>query len=382
MQPQYSIVVFSHLRWNFVYQRPQHLFSRLAANRPVFFVEEPELDPNAPPRWERSNPYPNVMVLRPRTPVEVPGFHPEQLGALEPLIAELASELEETTLIAWLYTPMALPLGEALGPEVIVYDCMDELSLFLGAHPELLSREAALLECADLMFTGGPSLYRAKQARHPNVHCFPSSVDAAHFQLARSTAEGGDNPEAEDQARIPRPRLGYYGVIDERLDLPLLDFIAGKHPEWQIVLVGPVLKIDPASLPRRPNIHYFGQRRYEELPRYLGGWDVCLLPFALNDATKFISPTKTLEYMAAELPIVSTPITDVAEPYGDIVYVGGTPAEFLAACEAALASESEERDRRATLMRKVLSGTSWDDTVAAMEKLLADAVVKKTTVPA
>jgi UDP-galactopyranose mutase len=377
MQPQYSIVVFSHLRWNFVYQRPQHLVSRLAARRPVLFIEEPELDREGPARWERSSPHPNVTVLKPRTAIDAFGFHADQLPALEPLIAELGGELADRTLVAWLYTPMALPLAEALGPEAIVYDCMDELSLFLGAPPELLSREAALLECADVMFTGGPSLYRAKRTRHRNVHCFPSSVDAAHFRQAR---EG--MAEADDQASIPHPRLGFYGVIDERLDLPLLDAVAQARPEWQIALVGPVVKIDPASLPRRPNIHYFGQRRYEELPRYLAGWDVCLLPFARNDATRFISPTKTLEYMAAELPIVSTPIADVAEPYADIVYLGSTPEEFLAGCEAALTARSEERDERSTRMRRVLAGTSWDVTVAAMEKLLAAAVTKQTAVTA
>jgi UDP-galactopyranose mutase len=382
MQLQYSIVAFSHLRWNFVYQRPQHLLSRLAAKRPVFFVEEPEFDPNGPPRWERSEPQTNLVVLRPHTSVKTPGFHADQLPALEPLIMELAAELEERTLVAWLYTPMALPLAQALAPAATIYDCMDELSLFLGAPPELLSREAALLECADVMFTGGPSLFRAKQARHPNVHCFPSSVDAAHFRVARA---GDDRPrvaEAEDQAGLPHPRLGFYGVIDERLDLQLVDFIARTHPEWQIILVGPVVKIDPATLPRRENIHYFGQRTYDDLPRYLAGWDVCLLPFARNDATRFISPTKTLEYMAAELPIVSTPIADVAEPYGDIVYLGDTPEQFLAACEAALTSGAEERAGRATQMRRVLAGTSWDVTVSAMEKLLAAAVAKKTTVPA
>lgn len=382
MQPQYSIVAFSHLRWNFVYQRPQHLLSRLAAKRPVFFVEEPELDRNASPRWERSSPQSNVLVLRPRTPVETPGFNADQLPALEPLIAELRSELRDSTLLAWLYTPMALPLAEALGPDATVYDCMDELSLFLGAPPELLSREAALLECADVMFTGGPSLYRAKQSRHPNVHCFPSSVDAEHFRLARAVEGTGGISEAEDQAEIPHPRFGFYGVIDERLDLPLLDFMAQAHPEWQIVLVGPVVKIDPASLPQRPNIHYFGQRPYQDLPRYLAGWDVCLLPFARNDATRFISPTKTLEYMAAELPIVSTPITDVAEPYGDIVYLGDTADEFVAACEVALDAGPEERARRAAQMRQVLAGTSWDVTVNAMENLLAAAMAKKATIPA
>ena len=381
MQPQYSIVAFSHLRWNFVYQRPQHLLSRLAARRPVFFVEEPELDVG-PARWERSNPQLNVTVLRPRTSVEASGFHADQLPPLAPLIAELAADLEGRTVVGWLYTPMALPLAEALGPDAIVYDCMDELSLFLGAPPELLSREADLLECADLMFTGGPSLYRAKQARHPNVHCFPSSVDAAHFRAARSIEGKSEIPEAADQAGVPRPRLGFYGVIDERLDLPLLDFIAEKRPEWHIVLVGPVVKIDPASLPQRPNIHYFGQRSYQELPAYLAGWDVCLLPFAKNDATRFISPTKTLEYMAAELPIVSTPITDVAEPYRDIVYLGATPQQFLAACETALSAGAAERAERTAGMRKVLLGTSWDVTVAAMEKLLAAALQRRVSVPA
>jgi UDP-galactopyranose mutase len=380
MQPPYSIVTFSHLRWNFVYQRPQHLLSRLAATRPVYFIEEPEHDPAGPPRWERSSPHPNVEILRPRTPVATLGFHSEQLPLLEPLIAELARELDHTTVVAWLYTPLALPLAQALGPSTIVYDCMDELSLFLGAPPELLIREAALLKCADLMFTGGPSLYRAKKARHPNVHCFPSSVDAAHFRVARP----GDTAisEPEDQVGLGRPRLGFYGVIDERLDLDLLEFIARARPDWQIVLVGPVVKIDPATLPRHSNIHYIGQRSYQELPGYLSGWDVCLLPFARNDATKFISPTKTLEYMAAERPIVSTPITDVAEPYGDIVYLGDTPAAFLEACEAALRETPEERERRTGRMRQVLAGTSWEVTVRAMEKLLNAAVLAKAAAPA
>ncbi|HEU4682854.1 MAG TPA: glycosyltransferase [Gemmatimonadales bacterium] len=378
MQLQYPIVAFSHLRWNFVYQRPQHLLSRLAARHAVIFVEEPEFDSDGPPRWDRSNPQPNVHVYRPRTPIQAPGFHPDQLPTLGPLVADLREELAEDTLLAWLYTPLALPLARMLKPEATVYDCMDELSLFLGAPPELLTREAELLECADVMFTGGPSLFRAKRKRHPNVHCFPSSVDAVHFRLRDST--GRIVSDAEDQAELPHPRLGFYGVIDERLDLELIDAIAQAHPEWQIVLVGPVVKIDPATLPRRANIHYLGQRTYEELPRYLAGWDVCLLPFARNDSTRFISPTKTLEYMAAELPIVSTPITDVAEPYGEIVYLGGSPQEFIASCEAALAAGPVDRARRTTGMREVLAGTSWEVTVSAMEELLAAAMKRNVAV--
>jgi UDP-galactopyranose mutase len=372
MQLPYTIVAFSHLRWNFVYQRPQHLLARLAATHPVVFVEEPEFE-EGQPQWDRSTPQPNVTVYRPRTPIRSPGFDGEQQAVLEPLISELSAELGNATLVAWLYTPMALPLALSLDPQAAVYDCMDELSLFLGAPPQLLKLESQLLEYADVMFTGGPSLFRAKQSRHPNVHCFPSSVDAEHFRL-----QGKQVPESEEQSDIPHPRLGFYGVIDERLDLEIVERLSQAHPEWHIVLVGPVVKIDPDRLPRRPNIHYFGQRSYDQLPRYLAGWDVCLLPFARNDATKFISPTKTLEYMAAELPIVSTPITDVAEPYGHIVYLGGTPEEFISACEAALASSPEERARRAAQMRQVLAGTSWDVTVANMEKLVTAAVAGKT----
>jgi UDP-galactopyranose mutase len=372
MQLQYTIIAFSHLRWNFVYQRPQHLLSRMAATHPVVFIEEPEFDGGDAPRWERSTPHPNLRVYRPRTPIQRPGFHADQLPFLEPLMAELSEELGDGPLLAWLYTPMALPLALLLDPDVAVYDCMDELSLFLGAPPELLALESQLLEYADVMFTGGPSLFRAKQSRHPNVHCFPSSVDAAHFRLRDPM--GRPVAEAEDQAALSHPRLGFFGVIDERLDLEILDHLSRAHPEWQIVMVGPIVKIDPVSLPRRSNLHYFGQRSYQELPGYLAGWDVCLLPFAMNDATRFISPTKTLEYMAAELPIVSTPIRDVAEPYGEIVYLGATPEEFVRACERALASSPEERFTRAQAMREVLAGTSWEVTVSAMEKLVTAAV--------
>ena len=213
---------------------------------------------------------------------------------------------------------------------------MDELSAFLGAPPELLQREEQLLEKADIVFTGGPSLFRAKQNRHHDVHCFPSSVDAKHFGKAKQLSD------APDQASLPHPRLGFFGVIDERMDFALLDAMAQAHPEWQIVMVGPVVKVKPEILPRRPNLHFLGQRSYAQLPEYLAGWDVCLLPFARNQSTKFISPTKTLEYMAAGKMIVSTPITDVAEQYGEIVFLGDTAAEFVAACERALAADKAE----------------------------------------
>lgn len=364
-----DILVFSHLRWDFVYQRPQHLLSRFASERRVIFIEEPVLDASQPARWEKLNPQPGVLVCRPLSPEPQPGFHNEQTAVLRPLVRELLEEEALSNYVLWFYTPMALPLAEGLQPKAVIYDCMDELSAFLNAPTQLLEREAQLLKLADLVFTGGPSLYRAKKDRHPSAHCFPSSVDAAHFAKGRDAAL-----EADDQKHLPRPRLGYVGVIDERMDLPLLAEIADAHPDWQISMVGPVVKIRPSDLPQRGNIHYFGQRAYGDLPRYLAGWDVCLLPFARNQSTKFISPTKTLEYMAAEKMIVSTPITDVAEPYGDIVYLGGESREFVAACERALAVSARERSIRIDAMRRVLSRTSWDSTHRRMDELI-DAVI-------
>ena len=359
------LVVFSHLRWDFVYQRPQHLLTRLARRRPVFVIEEPVRDDGAAPHWERSVPAENVTVFRPHTPAERWGFNDEQAPYLEPLLDHLADAEGLRGATAWLYTPMALDLAERLAPAALVYDRMDALAQFAHAPVEMTRNEGRLLEAADVVFTGGPSLYRSVQGRNPNLHCFPSSVDAAHFSRALDGL-----PEPDDQAGLPRPRLGYFGVIDERMDLAAVAALARAHPEWAVVMVGPVVKIDPASLPQAHNLHWLGQKPYEALPAYLGGWDVALLPFARNESTEFISPTKTLEYFAAEVPTVSTPITDVAEPYGDVVYLGDTPAAFVAACEAALQAGGAERERRAAMMRAVLAETSWDRTAAAMEVLL------------
>lgn len=367
-----GIIVFSHLRWDFVYQRPQHLLARLATKRRVVFIEEPLHAADTMPYWERSTPAPNVLVCRLRTPVQTPGFHDEHLATFLPMLHNLVIAEGLDGCVAWLYTPLALPLARSIQPRAVVYDCMDELSAFLNAPRELLIREKQLLECADLVFTGGPSLYRAKRDQHPNVHCFPSSVDAAHFRQARRGLA-----EPDDQAALAHPRLGFYGVIDERINLSLLAALADAHPEWSIVMVGPVVKIDPATLPQRANIHYLGSRTYEQLPAYLAGWDVCLLPFAYNEATRFISPTKTLEYMAAERPLVSTMIADVAEPYGDIAYVADTTSAFIDACERALTASRAEQARRRAGMRAVLARTSWDQTARAMEQLMEQALERR-----
>lgn len=363
-----SMIVFSHLRWDFVFQRPQHLMTRLARTHRVYFLEEPVFDP-AEPWMEMTSPAKGVVVCRPHTPIADKGFADLQFPVLRTLLQQLVQEQDIGLPVAWLYTPMALPLLEGLDVAGVVYDCMDELSAFLNAPPELLPREAALLKMADVVFTGGPSLYRAKQALHPNVHCFPSSVQQEHFGRARDASI--DHPE---QQGIPHPRLGFFGVIDERFDPVSISLLADAHPDWHVVLVGPVVKIDHASLPTRPNIHYMGQRSYQDLPAFLAGWDVCLLPFAINDATRFISPTKVLEYMAAEKPIVSSPVTDVVEPYGHIVRIGEHSQAFVTACEQALAEPAGAWSKRLAQMREVVRSTSWEMTATKMGALIESAV--------
>jgi UDP-galactopyranose mutase len=357
-----TIIVFCHLRWDFVYQRPQQLLSRLARHYRVLFVEEPVFEAGAP-RIEQSEPVPGVTVCRPHTPVQAAGFHDDQIPLLQPLLAKLAPP--GTAPIVWFYTPMALPLLQELQPALVVYDCMDELAAFRNSPKQLLQRESALLNLADLVFAGGPSLYRAKRERNKNAHCFPSSVDAAHFGQARERANS--HPAQQD---IPHPRLGFYGVIDERFDTELLTTLADARPDWQLVMVGPVLKIDPGILPQRANIHYFGQQPYEALPRFLAGWDLCLMPFAINEATRFISPTKVLEYMAARLPIVSTNIADVAGPYGHVVPIARNAGEFLAHCEAALAADAGTRAAMIAAMDAIVEATSWETTAERMANLL------------
>ena len=357
-----TLIVFCHLRWDFVFQRPQHLMTRLAEHYRILFVEEPVYDAGQA-HLKKTAVAPNITVCQPHTGIQAPGFHDDQIPTLQTLLADLVPEGERP--VVWFYTPMALPLLQGFDPALVIYDCMDELAAFKNAPKQLLQRENALLNIADLCFTGGPSLYQSKRERHANAHCFSSSVDAKHFQKALD--RDYSHPE---QAHVARPRLGFYGVIDERFDTDLVRQVAQARPDWQIILVGPVVKIDPANLPRAHNIHYMGQRTYEQLPQFLAGWDVCLLPFALNESTRFISPTKVLEYMAAELPSVSTPITDVKVPYGDVVAIADTPEKFIAACERMLDMNDEQQAALKERMRAIVANTSWDKTAASMHHLI------------
>jgi UDP-galactopyranose mutase len=364
-----TLICFSHLRWNFVFQRPQHLMSRFAKDRHVIYWEEPE---NALPDFEpslgvRECAETGVTVVTPSLPETL--SDEEKQATLSRLLDGFLDS-EEAPVIRWYYTPMMLPFSRHIDAVCTVYDCMDELANFRFAPKELLNLERELLALSDVVFTGGYSLYEAKKGRHPNVHPFPSSVDRNHFAAARAVIE-----TPVDQAAIRTPRLGFYGVIDERMDLELIAALADARPDWSIVMVGPVVKIDPAELPQRSNIHYLGSKKYEELPLYLGGWDVALMPFAINESTTFISPTKTPEYLAGGRPVVSTPIKDVVRHYGDLeaVFIANGARAFIAACDKALALMHGGDEWLGAVDAK-LANLSWDTTYARMAGLVREAI--------
>ena len=370
-----DVVCLSHLRWDFVFQRPHHLLTRCARRRRVFFVEEPESGVDMP-RMDVREVEPGLHVAVPRLP---DGLEDGQSTSVQRrLISEMIRRHAIEDYLLWYYTPMALPVTEHLSPAGVVYDCMDELSAFAGAPADLGDLETALLRRASLVLTGGYSLYEAKRSRHENIHPVPSSVDVAHFGQARR-----DLPEPDDQAEIPRPRLGFFGVIDERMDLDLVAAIARARPDLHLVMIGPVAKIDPESLPRQPNIHWLGKKTYAELPAYLRGWDVAVLPFSRNEATRFISPTKTPEYLAAGKHVVSTSIRDVVRPYGELglVRIADAPGDFLAAVDACLAEErgpgaARRRSARRARIDDYLARMSWDSTWARVDALLDAALAR------
>jgi UDP-galactopyranose mutase len=362
-EPNSVLLCFSHLRWSFVFQRPQHLMSRFAQSHKVLYWEEPVYRAGIAPLLDlQTCNRTGVTVATPQLPENL--TEGQQTTALRALLDSLVASMKGP-IIRWYYTPMMLPFSKHIDTTAVVYDCMDELSAFKFAPPALLQREIELIEEADLVFTGGRSLYEAKRDRHASVHCFPSSVDRDHFARARN-----DVIEPADQAAIGRPRLGYFGVIDERLDLDLIAYAANSRPDWNFIMVGPVIKVEDSELPRLPNIYWLGGKSYDELPQYLAGWDVALMPFAINEATRFISPTKTPEYLAGGKTVVSTPIADVIAGYGDCqrVCISDSAEGFVAACETALGFAQTGEGIEAADAQ--LASLSWDTTQGEMARLM------------
>ncbi len=346
-----DLICFSHLRWDFVFQRPQHLLSRAVKSMRVLFWEEPIPTSAAQPSMDRRLSSEGVIVLQPRIPGGL-----DWTDVQHTLLDQVLQEFAVSNPVLWFYTPHAQAFAGHLKGNPVIYDCMDELSAFAGADPALPGWERDLMARAALVFTGGHSLHEAKSRQHGNVHAFPSGVDTAHFQPARNGL-----PDPADQQAIPHPRMGFYGVLDERLDRVLLSRLADLRPDTHFVLVGPLAKLDLDELPQRPNLHYLGSKEYADLPAYVANWDVALMPFAINEATRFISPTKTPEYLAAGRPVVSTPIVDVVRQYGAMpaVQIAGTAEAFAAATDAALALA---RGPQGWLAKAdaMLAGMSWD----------------------
>jgi hypothetical protein len=369
-----SLIVHSHLRWDFVWQRPQQLLSRLSERADVLFVEEPiYLDDAIEPRLDVSQPMTNVRRVVPILPASFSASYDRSATVTRELLrqAMTATGILGTRYdrpIQWFYTPMAAPaMIGAFGERAVVYDCMDELSKFRFAPAELVDREKLLMTEADVVFTGGVKLAQAKAQLHPNVHFFGCGVDCEHFESAMHDAL--DAPP--DLNTISRPMVGYYGVVDERLDYELLRELAAALPDVSVVMIGPVVKVAADELPQAPNIHWLGQRSYADLPAYVRQFDVCLMPFALNDATEFINPTKTLEYMAAAKATVSTPIADVVRQFSTIVHVATSHADFIACVRRAIEQPDAER---VALGRAIAHQHSWDNIVLQMERILAQAI--------
>jgi UDP-galactopyranose mutase len=365
-----DLVCFSHLRWNFVFQRPQHLLSRFAKKMRVFYIEEPMFgkDSNS---LDVTYPGENICIIVPQF---THGLSYEERIAIEQnLISEFLAEHKVEQYITWYYSPMFVPIGKFLSPRFVVYDCMDELSAFKFAPKDLKENEEELFRISDIVFTGGNSLYEAKKDRHANIHAFPSSIEKEHFGRARTISE-----DPADQKDIPFPRFGFYGVVDERMDLDLISKVAAAKPDWHFVIIGPVVKIDPNSLPRSENIHFIGGKSYQELPTYLAGWDVALIPFALNESTRFISPTKTPEYLSAGKPVISSSIHDVVNPYGNekLVHIADTPEQFIQAGESELGRV--DKSEWLSHVDFFLLENSWDNTWNRMWELMNDTLLNKT----
>ncbi|MCF0059656.1 glycosyltransferase family 1 protein [Dyadobacter sp. CY356] len=365
-----NLLCFSHLRWDFVYQRPQHLMTRFSEFSAVYYLEEPIFGSYDHAFMSFSERQPNLWVCVPHLPH---GLDKAEINKeLKYLLNIFFVNRDTKDFMFWYYTPMALEFSYKFVPGLTVYDCMDELSAFKFAPDELKDLERRLFNKADVVFTGGQSLYEAKKHQHYNIHPFQSSIDKKHFAKARSK-----DAEPADQAAIAGPKLGFYGVIDERFDTDLIKNIADARPDWQIMLIGPVVKIDPAGLPKNKNIHYLGSRNYDELPLYLSGWDVALVPFLLNESTRFISPTKTPEYLAGGKPVVSSAIRDVVTPYAKnkLVSIGVDADDFVIAIDALLAKP--ENEAWLTKVDEFLADNCWDNTFQSMMGIMASTLESK-----
>ena len=376
----YSIIVHSHLKWDWVWQRPQQFLSRLSKRHRVLFIEGPETIEGlsaSKVTLREVDDYPNVVVLQTQMPAAK--FHDgewiddERRRLVQSVLAGPLGRSFDSN-VQWFYDPMAVTaFAGQMNERAIVYDCMDQLSQFRYAPPELVKRERELLAVADVVFAGGPKIWEEKRKHNSNSFCYGCGVDLAHFALARES----NCPMPADVCDLPRPIFGYIGVVDERLDYDLIGRVAEANPEGSVVMVGPWTKVDPATFPQARNIHWLGNRDYSLLPAYAKAFTVCLMPFALNEATEFINPTKALEYMATGRPIVSTAVPDVVRQFSNVVSVASSPPEFVAAC-----GRVARKPNRAAISRglDLARNNSWESIVRKLEAHVEEAIGRDLSV--
>jgi glycosyltransferase involved in cell wall biosynthesis len=374
--PNYPIIAHSHLCWDWVWQRPQQFLSRLSRNRKVLFVETigPDSQLAMPVvRYRHPHGFPNLTVLQLQFPARKWQDGAFIDGERRRLVKEFLKDVmpgQFDNAVQWFYDPMAVSafMGQ-MGEILTVYDCMDELSKFRGAPANIIERETQLLEKADVVFTGGRKLLESKSRHNDNCHFYGCGVDCAHFGSAREEI----TQVPADLANLGKPALGYFGVVDERMDYELIDQLAAQNPQWSIVMLGPTMKVDESQLPRRANLHWLGKKDYRDLPAYCKGLDLCLMPFALNESTEYINPTKALEYMATGRQIISTPVPDVVSNFGSVVKIGRGADEFIKLCHTALEHPDNAAIRAGLQMA---SQNSWDSIVAQLENHMEEALAK------
>jgi glycosyltransferase involved in cell wall biosynthesis len=381
LSPSFPLVVFCHLRWDFVWQRPQQFHSRFAKRHRVLFVEGPQVhagdfEPHYTLRAVAEHPGVTVMQMHFSESDWAKGG-----SFIDPMRRTLLNRARATELkgrfdspVAWFYDPMAVEshLGQH-GAIATVYDCMDELSQFKFAPPELIARERRLLLNADVVFAGGRKMAESKRRFNTNVHFYGCGVDVAHFGKARLAS----TPVPDDIKQIGGKILGYFGVVDERLDYELIARLADSNADWNVVMIGPTAKVDPNELPQRPNLHWLGGRDYSQLPAYTKRFDVALMPFALNEATEYINPTKALEYMATATPILSTPVPDVVSNFASVVKISASSDEFIQFAHEQVAQVDQVAVERGL---KMASENTWEAIVGKMEGHINDVFARRADV--
>jgi len=372
----YPIIVHCHLCWDWVWQRPQQFLSRLSQRHKILFVETIGPDPQlATPvaRYRTAENSPNITILRLQFPSWRWGdsdyVDSERRRIVQEFVAEGPLQGQFENPVQWFYDPMAVPaFAGHMKERLTVYDCMDELSKFKGAPPQIIQREATLLKTAEVVFTGGRKLFESKRQHNDNCHFYGCGVDGEHFGKARSETTA----VPEQLQKLKKPVLGYFGVVDERMDYELVAALADANSDWSVAIVGPVMKVDPGALPQRPNLHWLGQQTYRDLPAFCKGFDVCLMPFALNESTEFINPTKALEYMATGRMIVSTAVPDVVSNFGTVAKVANSKEEFIELCRKAVMAPEAQTIERGLQM---VGDNSWEAIVAKLEHHIEEALV-------